>query len=397
MIEIIIAMLIGMGFGIFTGICPGVHINLVTVLIISFSAMLLEIASPIVISVFIISMSIVHTFTNAIPAIFLGAPEESTILSVLPGHALLLEGRGYEAVKLTLIGGLLGLIGVILVLPLLIIIIPLAYSLIENIIVYILILISIFLVFRDKQKVWALTFFLISGVLGILVLTSNIKDPLFPLLSGLFGTSGLLTSLKDKVNIPNQEIKIEDLPNKSIFKSVGSGLFASLLCGLLPGLGGSQAAITASSFSKEWSRREWLILVGSIDSIVMFLSIVGLYTINKARSGSIVAIQKLLKELTLNDLILFVGVSLVVGAIATLLTIGIAKYAATLMTKINYQATCIAIIILIVVLCFILSGVFGFCVLVVSTLVGMLPAFKGVGRNHMMGCLLLPVILFFIL
>lgn len=204
-------------------------------------------------------------------------------------------------------------------------------------------------------------------------------------------------SLKDKVNIPKQEIITEELPNKSVFKSVGSGLIASLLCGLLPGLGGSQAAITASSFSKEWSRKEWLILVGSIDTIVMFLSIVGLYTINKARSGSIVAISKLLKTLTLNDLILFVGVALVVGAIATLLTIGIAKYAAILMTKINYQATCIAIIILIVVLCFILSGVFGLGILVISTCMGFLPALKGTGRNHLMGCLLFPVILFFIL
>jgi len=38
------------------------------------------------------------------PSIFLGAPEADTALAVLPGHALLMEGRGEEAVRLSAIG-----------------------------------------------------------------------------------------------------------------------------------------------------------------------------------------------------------------------------------------------------------------------------------------------------
>lgn len=397
MIEIYIAILLGCIAGTITGITPGVHLNLVSVLIISSSAFLLSLTSATAIGVFIIAMSILHTFTNAIPSIFLGAPEESTALAVLPGHSLLLQGRGYEAVKLTLIGGLFGLITVILLLPLLIIIIPVVYSSISNYIALILILISVYLIFRDKLKYWALIVFFISGTLGLVTLNLPIKNPLFPLLSGLFGISGLLLSIKDKVNIPKQEIKSDILPKKELAKSISSGVIASILVGLLPGVGSGQAAIVASSFSKEWSKRSWLILVGSIDTITMFLSIVGYYTIQKARSGSIVAISKLMKEFTLNDLILFVGVSLVVAFIAVVITLTIARFASIVMTKINYQLTCISIILLIVILSFVLCGFTGFLVLLVSTFIGLLPALKGIGRTHLMGCLILPVILYFIL
>ncbi|MDD5650530.1 MAG: tripartite tricarboxylate transporter permease [Candidatus Nanoarchaeia archaeon] len=397
MIEIYIAILLGCIAGTITGITPGVHLNLVSVLIISSASYLLSLTSATAIGVFIIAMSILHTFTNAIPSIFLGAPEESTALAVLPGHSLLLQGRGYEAVKLTLIGGLFGLMTVILLLPLLIIFIPLVYSSIENYIVFILIFISIYLIFRDKLKFWAFVIFTIAGILGIVTLNLPIKNPLFPLLSGLFGTSGLLLSIKDKVNIPKQEIKSDILTKKELTKSISSGVIASILVGLLPGVGSGQAAIVASSFSKEWSKRSWLILVGSIDTITMFLSIVGYYTIQKARSGSIVAVSKIMKDFTLNDLILFVGVSLIVAFFAVLITLTIAKFASTIMTKINYQITCISIILLIVILSFVLTGFIGFLILLVSTFIGLLPALKGVGRTHLMGCLILPVILYFIL
>ncbi|MBU0929870.1 MAG: tripartite tricarboxylate transporter permease [Nanoarchaeota archaeon] len=397
MIEIYIAILIGCVAGIITGLTPGVHLNLVSVMVISSASFLLSITNATIISVFIISMSILHTFTNAIPSIFLGAPEESTALAVLPGHSLLLEGRGYEAVKLTIIGSLFGLITVILLVPLLIFIIPLIYSIINNYIAYILIIISLYLIIRDEKKYWAFVFFMLAGVFGIISLNLPMKNQLFPLLSGLFGTSTIILSLKDKVNIPKQEIKSDILSKKEIIKSIGSGVIASSFVGLLPGVGSGQAAIVASSFSKEWSKRSWLILIGSIDTITMFLSIVAYYTIQKARNGSIVAISKILKEFTLNDLILFIGVSLIVAFLAVIITLTIAKFASRLMARINYQLTCISIIVLIIILSFVLSGCIGFSVLIVSTLIGVLPALKGVGRTHLMGCLILPVILFFLL
>jgi len=47
---------------------------------------------PVVLVVFIIAMSVTHTFLDALPAIFLGAPDADQVLNVLPGHRLLLQG-----------------------------------------------------------------------------------------------------------------------------------------------------------------------------------------------------------------------------------------------------------------------------------------------------------------
>ena len=98
--QILLAVLIGCGFGIITGLIPGIHVNLVSMMLISMSGYLLGFTQPIVLGVFIIALAVTHTFLDSIPSIFLGAPDADMALNVLPGHKMLLEGKGYEAVKL---------------------------------------------------------------------------------------------------------------------------------------------------------------------------------------------------------------------------------------------------------------------------------------------------------
>ena len=50
----------------------------------------------------------VHSFVDSIPSVFLGAPDEDTVLSVLPGHRLLLSGKGLDAVACAAQGSLAG-------------------------------------------------------------------------------------------------------------------------------------------------------------------------------------------------------------------------------------------------------------------------------------------------
>jgi putative membrane protein len=55
------------------------------------------------------------------------------------------------------------------------------------------------------------------------------------------------------------------------------------------------------------------------------------------------------------------------------------------------------IIVLISILSLVFGGILGLIVLATSTFIGMLAPLINVKRSHAMGCLLLPVILFFIL
>jgi TctA family transporter len=115
--AVILFTLIGCGFGIITGLIPGIHVNNVALMVLAlqatlvgFSIALLGAWNPstfeiaIIISALIIGCLVTHTFLDIIPSVFLGAPDADTALSVLPGHRLMLAGRGYEAIKCSALG-----------------------------------------------------------------------------------------------------------------------------------------------------------------------------------------------------------------------------------------------------------------------------------------------------
>jgi len=265
--EILVACLLGTCLGIFTGLIPGIHVNLISVILLAFSVILLDYTSAVVVCVIIISMAITHTFLDTIPSVFLGAPDPDTALSILPGHKLLLEGKGREAVLLTVIGSLGGLVVSIAFVPVLLKIVEVIYPFLKNYIGYFLILVSIFLIFKDKNRLWALILFLLSGALGLAVLNLPIKEPLFPLFSGLFGISMLLVSLNDKVSIPEQ-ISCE-IESEGKFKAIGSAFLTGWVCSFMPGMGPAQAAIIGSQFVK-LSEKGFLILVGGLSRHTQF-------------------------------------------------------------------------------------------------------------------------------
>ncbi|MDP2907722.1 MAG: tripartite tricarboxylate transporter permease [Nanoarchaeota archaeon] len=397
--EIMLAIAVGCFFGIFTGLIPGVHMNLVSLMIVITSPVLLEYVSPLFLAIVITSMAITHTFLDNIPSIFLGAPEEDTVLSVLPGHRLLLQGKGFEAVMLTTLGSFFALMFSIVLVPVIIPLASIGYPLIKGWIGIILILLSGFLIFHEKiSKLWALIIFLMSGCLGIGVLNiSVLNEPLFPLLSGLFGTSMLVLSVKDNVRIPKQELTGIHLETRKGLKALICSVIAGVFCSFLPGLGPSQAAILSSQFTKNLGDKGFLVLVGGLSTVNMVISFVALYVLDKPRNGAIVAISKIIDSFGYNDLILFLGCALVVAGIATFLTVFFSKVFSSLIVKVNYKFLCLSIISLVVGLAFFLDGFLGLFVLAVSTFLGIIPALKGIGRNHMMGVLILPVILYFVL
>ncbi len=366
------------------------------------SGYFLGFTSPMSLAVFIIAMSITHSFLDTIPATFLGAPDPAVALGVLPGHKLLLEGRGYEAVKLTVIGSLCSLILTLLLIPVLIPVIPFLYELISPYIGYLLAFVIVFMVVKDlKLKKIMLNLFivLLSGCLGLIVLNfPNLKQPLFPMLSGLFGTSALLMSLSNNVKIPEQKIT-EDI-NVGIGKTsraLGAATFSGILTGFLPGLGGAHAAIIAMNLVGDIGSHAFMILIGGINTVNFLFSIATLYALEKARNGAIIAVMEIVKAITLPEMILFLVSALIAGCIATFLALRITKIFARIIPKINYKVLCYSIISLVSVLVFVFAGFYGILVLIVATFIGMLPPLLGVSRSHGMGCLLIPVVMYFVI
>jgi len=222
--QILIAMFLGLIAGTITGLVPGLHINLIALLLFSSSAFFLKFIDPIIIAVFIVSMAITHTFLDFIPSIFLGAPDEDTALSVLPGHRLLLKGEGYGAVRLTVVGSFFGLLIALALAPLFLITLPYFYPWLVKGIAFLLIAIVLFLILREERQKRFLAFFifLFAGILGYVTLNFPlIKQPLFPLFTGLFGASLLTISIIQNVKLPPQKIKALRIKRKNIFQALG--------------------------------------------------------------------------------------------------------------------------------------------------------------------------------
>lgn len=393
LIEIFLFLLLGILAGTITGLTPGIHINLVGAILISLSAGALINLNPILLVTLITSMAITHTFVDFIPSIFLGCPDSDTELSILPGHQLLKEGKGYEGILLTIYGGIAAIIILVLTFWPSIILFKNLYPLIKQIIPYLLILTLIVLIFLEKKKISAIIVLLLTGILGYIMLNFEIlKEPLLPLLSGLFGSSMLIMSIKNKTTIPEQIITV---PKVNLKKPLLGATIASPLCSFLPGLGSGQAAVIGNLISKQ-DQRGFLVLLGATNTLVMGFSFLALFAISKTRSGAAVAIEQIATNLNTPLLILIVFTILISGIIAFFLTKKIAKFLSKKMQKINYTKLTIFILIFLTILMPIISGWLGLIFFIISTITGIYCINLEVRRTNMMGCLLLPVILFYL-
>lgn len=392
LLEIFLFLFLGIVAGTFTGLAPGIHINLVGAILVSLSISILAPIDPIYLVVFIVAMSITHTFVDFIPSIFLGCPNEDTSLSVLPGHEMLKQGKAHAAVLLTAYGCLIATVLALVISYPLILLVKKIYPLIQTSIPYILIAVSCIMIFSEKKRLGSATVYILTGLLGLIVLNMKIlEEPLLPLLTGLFGSSALILSIKNKISIPNQTLDIE---KPKLTKPILASLIASPLCGFLPGLGSGQAAILGNVISKT-DRKGFLVLQGATNTLVMVFSFLSLYAISKTRTGSAAAIKELIGNPSTQILIILLGVVLISGVASFFITKNISILFAKNINKINYSKLSITTIFILIIVVFIFSGILGFLVFAISTFTGVYCIQVGVKRTNMMACLLLPTILLY--
>lgn len=397
--ELILVISVGVCIGIVTGLVPGVHLNLVSIILFGLSPALLVYLSPLSLAVLIITIGILHSFLDAIPSIYLGAPEEESVLLVLPGHRLLLEGRGYDAVKLTVIGAFLSIFLTILFIIITLPLIPTLFAFLRPWMAYFLIAIVVYLILKDRdpEKIWwnAIGFF-IAGSFGILVFSlPTLKQPLLAMLTGMFGISTLLYSLSQNSTIPPQKEKSTlSIDSAELLKTTTASVLFGSLTGIFPGISSSQAAVVAAQFFRSIRAEMFLVLVGGVGTVNFVFSLATLYSIEKARNGAIVVVKQLLDTVSAHTLAILLCTTVIAGAIAVIVTLWFARMFSRMVTRINYTAVSLCVIVFIFFLSWYFSGWLGILVTIVSTSIGILFTVKGIARNLAMGCLLLPVILY---
>jgi len=395
-LSLLVTLLLGVISGTLTGLTPGIHINLIGAILISASITFLAGIPPTILLVFIISMAITHTFLDFIPSIYFGAPDEDTGLSTLPGHFLLMRGEGQKAVTLTLIGSVIAIFSLSMILPAFIFIIPPIYPFIQKMMGFFLIWISIFLISHNKEKrLLSFSIFILAGFLGIASLNLNLSQPLFPLLTGLFGTSTIIYSIKSKGIIPEQILEKFQIPKKDLIKPALATIFISPISALFPGLGSSQAAIIGSTIIKNLSREQFLILIGSINTLIMSSSFIILLVLEKTRTGAANTIIQLIPLDQINIATIMV-IIILTGIISIPLTLQISKYFAKRIDKINYILISYIILSFLIILIIYFTKFPGLIILIASTILGLACMELGIRRGLLMGSLLIPTIIYYL-
>jgi len=396
MISIILFLFLGILAGTVTGLIPGIHVNLISVILLSTP---LTIISPIPAIVFITSMAITHTFLDFIPSVFLGAPDTDTELSVLPGHEFLMQGKAHQAIILTLYGSMLGVIIIFLFTPIFIFLLPLIYSYIKTAMFFILITASSYLIIKEKtSKPLALFIFILAGFLGISALNLNISQPLLPLLTGLFGASSLITSIIKTQKIPQQKISnLEKIkPTSSqISNSFIAAILSAPLCTFLPSLGSSQAAVIGTDLIQQKDKKQFLILLGSINTIVAGLAFITLYSISATRTGAAIAVNQAITSLTSSHLLIILATILLSSLISIFLAIKISKLFSKNISRFNYRHISLFVLLFLSAISIIFSGILGLLIFIISAATGLTAILAKVRRTHLMGALMIPTILIY--
>ncbi|MEE9601289.1 MAG: tripartite tricarboxylate transporter permease [Thermoplasmata archaeon] len=539
LLAVILFSLLGTAAGVATGLTPGLHVNTVAAMVLAFQGALLAMATAIfawaspspndlllIVAALVIGNVISHTFLDYIPSIFLGAPEAETALSVLPGHRMLLRGRGLEAIRLSAKGSMSAvLLSLLLILPFRFVMGP-PIDLYENIRPFfhlLLILVaSIFIISETPrvvqeevelvcempqgllkageavpklqelgpsealdqkeafllrgpvlahegdhvevgdqdgsvvvvlrgtpeeplegevalfvaperrvrksggvtQKGWALLAFLLSGFLGYLVLMSPLLmrnwyplealrgDPstaiFLPLFTGLFGLPTLLISLFRTPRIPPQDLdpKATGLDSRAKTRATLGGSLAGAFVAWIPGVTAATATVLSQLFSGrerkgEKSDEEFILSLSCVNTSTAIFTIVVLFTILRARSGGMVAVQAIVGPLIIewgalaslpSALILFLIAAIVAAGAAFYLTLVLGGLFARISNRIPYRKLVTAILIFLPTIILLLSGLTGLAVAAVATLIGLIPPLVGVRRVHLMGSLILPLI-----
>jgi len=440
---VIFFCVLGVLTGIATGLIPGLHVNNIALILLSLSGafvsafgFLTEMGFPsdfifLLIGVYIISCSIAHTLLDCIPSFFLGAPDPDTALSVLPAHALLMEGKGFEAVSLSALGSFGAvLFCFLLLLPIRFIIgrPVFFYDTLREIMLFVLIAISLLMICTEKSKIdffglkkywpsffgmlFAVFVFFLSGFFGFVIFEIVVDSPiglkspvLFPALAGLFGMPTLVTSLMTSPVIPEQDlcdVVLDKKTKKSSIMSIITGSLGGILVSIIPGITSATGTVISMNLRGESSKRQTIVTLSSVNTACAFFVVIMMFVIMRSRSGAALAVMDLIAVEEWSDILvpqylcyLLIAV-LLSGTIAYFLTLIIGKLFAKKFANVPYALVVRLTISMVVVLVFLFTGFMGLFVLLISTFIGLLPVEFGVRRSHCMGVLLVPIIFYFI-
>ncbi len=384
-----LAILAGIALGLIAGLVPGLHPN-------TFATVLSGLGlDPLLVQFCIIALAAAATVFECLRAIFLFIPDTDTVLTILPGHRMLMEGKGLRAVAVCSLAFIVSTALAFLLLPASLALFPALYALIAPITPQLLLVLSLVLLASERKPMKiaaALVCFALAGCLGLLLFNQPIvPDPLFPAFAGLFAISGLVMGMGQQKPLPPQ--RPSGSAPLSLLPVIATGTLLAALADLLPGLSSpAQIAVLASIFTYMNSER-FLALTSSIASSHLIFALAALLTTGKARMGAVAIVGEAASSISPEWVFALAGAALLSTGIAAFLLLPLARKAVPLLASVKQGELNALVLAYLLSLIFLIGGgPAGLLIATVAAFIGSLPPLLGVRRTHVMGFILLPSI-----
>lgn len=433
--ELLLLSLAGAFAGCVTGLLPSLHVNTLAVLLLAIAPLLGGVLPTIgfdalppgfYVAGFVLAVSIAHTFVNAIPGTFLGAPDDSMALSVLPAHKMLLRGAGYRAVELSALSSQWAVLAsVALALPFKWILGPPVglFDRIRSHLFWIVLLLALALVLTEPARLGpeklrpglrraiarlvALGLLAFTALYGFLIndqpYTSLVPvppSPLLPALSGMFGAATILAALTLPPRLPHQFLRMrhDDLTLAGGAAALGAGLAAGATMSVLPGLTNASASALATALRKG-TDEETIVNLSAVNTANAVFNLAVLYLYLRTRSGAVVAMAELVPVRTWalslpTDLAWYGVVTLASGLAALILTLLLGRLLARRIHHVPYRGLLVGVLVYMVATVGVFNGWAGLLSFASATAIGLVPVRLGLRRTALTGVLLGPVLVY---
>jgi putative membrane protein len=387
----------GVGLGTASGLVPGLHANNFALLLASLASSLP--GDPLLVGVAMLTAGVVHTFLDIVPMLALGVPDAAMAITALPGHRLVLAGRGREALRLSAIGsGLAVAVAVPLAIPITWLMIH-SYPVIRAHLWIVLGGIVCLLVITEstpEAAVGGLVAFCLAAALGWVSLDVTPEAPLgagsmlTPLLTGLFGAPILLDAMGGGGVPPQADAKLT-MARRDLGLTAGAGSVAGAIVGYLPGISAAIASVVAlPAVPNRDVDRGFIVATSGANTANTVFALFALVALGTPRTGVMVAVDNTDVPLVVPVLL---GAVVIGAACGVVLVVAVGDIYLRTVGQTDYTIVSTAVLIFLCGLSFVFTGWIGIVVFVASTVVGLVPPRFGARRVHLMGVLIGPLII----
>ncbi|MEM4208296.1 MAG: tripartite tricarboxylate transporter permease [Candidatus Bilamarchaeaceae archaeon] len=377
---LIIIFLAGILLGLLTGFLPGIHPNLVASLLAQTTFLEDEKA------LLLVGMASVNLVASFILAIFFGIPDESVVVSILPGQKLTLAGRGLTALRISLVSMVLAAAVSLTLFEPAIWFYPQIYAMLSDYIKYIVLLLAVLMIVKSKKPLIAAVVFAAAGLLGFYSFHMMLPDPFLPLFSGMFALASLVNITKTK--LPKQE-KEEALERK-IIPYIFLGVLFGFLADLLPGISSPAQIALFVGILIFLEPLEYLSLISAVGVSQAMFSFATAATIEKARIGTTVWLSKITD---VSQQPFFFAVLFFFGLIVAATILYCLRKNISVMATLNSPLIAGVLIAYIAIVCFLIDGWVGLMIMVLGGILGWLTVQLNVERTQLMGAVVVPTLL----